>query len=233
MPRILDFNSRETYRSINNLKPNLDPPDRDIPAFMGGDFDKYPWLRVPGQKGCTLYVSCAMNGNMSAGPLISYLATQKKLSPRKITIVSGRHGRECGNQLAAAGSALLHPKARDTDGIAPDQAALDEVARALKKSSDDLGRVVPFDDPTLFPDGHSAMHLKAGIKKCFDAGEDVILAWCYSLSSMHDAVYTEAIQSLVDLDLHRATLINQDIAFANPQRQTRCSLRNDTLMRSA
>jgi hypothetical protein len=206
MPRILDFtsNARETYRSINNLKPNLDAPDENVPAFIQGDYEQYPWLRVTGLKGGSLYVSCAMNGNMSAAPLIKYLATQKK--QRKITIVSGRHGRECGSQLAAAGSAFLHQSARDGDGSgSADLVALTSVAHELNKQPGDLGRIVSFADQGLFPNGQSSVHLKAFAKACFDAGEDVIFNWCYSLSSMHDAVYTDDFP----------TLLNQDIAFAN------------------
>jgi hypothetical protein len=206
MPRILDFNFLESYRSINNLKPNLDPPDENVPAFMGGDFEDYPWLRVPGVRGkggAALYVSCAMNGDKSAEPLMKWLATQPKA--RKFVIVTGRHGRECGNQLAAPGSHQLHDVAHDLGGVRDDAAALGRVASELHKEPDALGRVVSFNDPEVFPDGQSAIHLKAFAKARTDAGEDVIFNWCYSLSSMHDAVYTN----------DPSVLINQDIAFVD------------------
>jgi len=215
MPRILDFNSRETYRSINNLKPNLDPPDENIPAFIAGDYEDYPWLRVQGLKGGSLYVSCAMNGNMSAEPLIRHLASRP--NPRKIVIVSGRHGRECGNQLLAPDSQRLHPSAQEGDGSGSgDAVALNNVAAALKKPPGDVGRIVSFKDPHAFPNhGQSAAHLKAFARKCFEDGEDVIFNWCYSLSAMHDAVCTAAIRQLTEVGLEGATLICQDIAFAN------------------
>jgi hypothetical protein len=215
MPRILDFNFRETYRSINNLKPNLDAPDENIPAFIGGDYEDYPWLRVQGLRGGSLYVSCAMNGNMSAEPLIKYLASQPK--PRRLAIVCGRHGRECGNQLAAHDSQSLHLDAWDGDGNGGvDAETLNSAAAALNKNPADVGRIVSFKDPDAFPDGgQSAVHLKAFAQKCFEDGEDVIFNWCYSLSAMHDAVYTGAIQELTNLGLAAATLISQDIAFAN------------------
>jgi hypothetical protein len=99
---IIPHDSNETFETINqkSVKIVLDVPRSGYASRM----QRYPWMRIPGpvKDGACLYVSCEFAGNESMAQLLldlSALQSSQADKHKGITIVSGRHGSQRGNDI--------------------------------------------------------------------------------------------------------------------------------------
>jgi hypothetical protein len=187
---IIPHNSIETFETIREKGEKKGKGDVQEWSGYLSQMERYPWMKIPGpvQGGACLYVSCDFAGNESMTQLLLNLSELQSLQADKhkgITIVSGRHGSERGNDIMYDGGVFM-PSFRLAY---PEYESDLKVVSSVKQKCPNANiTVVDAGDYQHFPYGNTAHALKAYAKAKLSSGEDVIFQWCYSVSAMRDFI---------------------------------------------
>jgi hypothetical protein len=185
---IIPHDSIETFETIHKRG---DAVDVHVPwSGYLSQRQRYPWMKIPGpvQDGACLYVSCDLTGNESMTQLLLNLSALQSTQADKhkgITIVSGRHGSERGNDIMYEGGVFMPSFRLDYPEYERDL----EVVESVKQKCQNAKITVVFaGDEQHFPHGNTAQALKAYAKAKLLSGEDLIFQWCFSVSAMRDFI---------------------------------------------
>jgi hypothetical protein len=147
--------------------------------------DENPWSRA-GWRGplCELRIRWQRIDAQLLSDL-SALQSSQADKHKGITIVSGRHGSERGNDIRYEGGVFMPLFRFDYTEYKRD---LEVVASVKQNCPNAKITVVYAGDDQHFPHGNTAHALKAYAKAKLSSGEDVIFQWCYSVSAMRDFI---------------------------------------------